>query len=141
MVFGCLVSSINRCPWPKDVTISWPHVRCRCLAKRGTCGSGFTTMWSVGSGRVVNLSLANKLPEHAARLAAVLALVGDVEAAEVGSGEMEAGIALAQHYAAEGLRLFGASRVSADLREAQQLLVWLRTKWPEPLISLPDRRR
>jgi hypothetical protein len=82
--------------------------------------------------------LANKLPEHAARIGAVLALVDNVEAGEVGSGEMEAGIALAQHYAAEGLRLFGASRVSADLREAQQLLVWLHTKWPGPLISLPD---
>jgi hypothetical protein len=82
--------------------------------------------------------LANKLPEHAARLAAVLALVDDIEATEVGSAEMDAGIALAQHYAAEGLRLFSASRVRADLREAQQLLVWLHTKWLEPLISLPD---
>ncbi len=82
--------------------------------------------------------LANKLPEHAARLAAVLTLVADINASEISAGEMEAGIALAQHYAAEAMRLFGASRVSGDLREAQRLLEWLRTAWTEPVVSLPD---
>src|SRR5262249_7034208 len=48
---------------------------------------------------------------HAARIAAVLTLVANLEADEIRSGEMEAGIALAQHYVAEALRLFGASRV------------------------------
>jgi hypothetical protein len=51
---------------------------------------------------------------------------------------MEAGILLAQHYAAEAMRMFGASRVSGDLREAQQLLAWLLTVWTEPRVSLPD---
>jgi hypothetical protein len=82
--------------------------------------------------------LGNKLPEHAARIAAVLTLVDNIEAGEVASAEMEAGIALAQHYAAEALRLFAASRVSDGLRVAQQLLTWLQTVWPETLISLPD---
>jgi hypothetical protein len=82
--------------------------------------------------------LANKLPEHAARIAAVLTLVSDIEAGEVAGGEMAAGIQLAQHYAAEAMRLFGASRVSAELHEARQLLAWLHTNWQEPLISLPD---
>jgi hypothetical protein len=82
--------------------------------------------------------LANKLPEHAARIAAVLALVDNIEAGEVGSGEMEAGIALAEHYVAEALRLFGASRISGDLREAEQLRQWLLTSWREPVVSLPD---
>jgi hypothetical protein len=82
--------------------------------------------------------LGNKLPEHAARIGAVLTLVDNIEAGEVGSSEMEAGIALAQHYALEALRLFAASRVSDDLRVAQQLLTWLHTTWPEPLVSLPD---
>jgi hypothetical protein len=81
---------------------------------------------------------ANKLPEHAARIAAVLTLVDNVSAGEVGGDEMAAGIALAQHYAAEAMRVFGASRVSGDLHEAQQLLTWLLTAWPEPRISLPD---
>ena len=82
--------------------------------------------------------LANKLPEHAARIAAVLTLVDKIDAGEVGPAEMEAGIALAQHYAVEAMRLFGASRVSGDLREAHQLLEWLRTGWREPRVSLPD---
>ena len=81
--------------------------------------------------------LANKLPEHAARIAGVLTLVGDITASEIGWAQ-EAGILLAQHYAAEALRLFGASRVSGELWEAQQLLTWLLTVWPEPLVSLPD---
>jgi hypothetical protein len=82
--------------------------------------------------------VGNKLPEHAARIAAVLTLVQDIEAGEVCTAEMEAGIALAQHYASEAMRLFGASRVSGKLREAQKLRTWLLTAWPEPLVSLPD---
>jgi hypothetical protein len=36
------------------------------------------------------------------------------------------------------MRLFGASRVSADLKEAQRLLAWLRLTWRQPYVSLPD---
>jgi hypothetical protein len=82
--------------------------------------------------------LANKLPEHAARLAAILTLTGDVDAGEITSAALEAGIALSEHYATEALRLFGASRVNSDLRLAQRLLDWLLTQWKEPNISLPD---
>lgn len=82
--------------------------------------------------------LANKLPEHAARIAAVLSLVDKIDAGEVGPAEMEAGIALAQHYVVEAMRLFGASGVNDDLREAHQLLEWLRTGWGETRVSLPD---
>lgn len=81
--------------------------------------------------------LANKLPEHAARLAAVLSLVHDIDAGEVSSEALAAGIELAQHYAAEALRLFGASQVSGKLQDAQRLLQWLHSQ-PGPLISLPD---
>jgi hypothetical protein len=81
--------------------------------------------------------LANKLPEHAARIAAVLTLTRDIEACDVAIAEMEAGILLAQHYAAEALRLFGASRVSADLHRAQQLLAWLHGR-DKRVVSLPD---
>ena len=74
--------------------------------------------------------LANKLPEHAARIAAVLTLANDIAASEVGTDEMRASIELTQHYAAEAMRLFSAGRVSADLREAEQLRVWLLTPGP-----------
>jgi hypothetical protein len=79
--------------------------------------------------------IANKLPEHAARLAAVRALVNDIHAATVGANAMQAGIALAEHYAVEALRLFGRSRVHVDLRVAQRLLDWLLGTWSEPVIS------
>lgn len=82
--------------------------------------------------------LANKLPEHAARIAAVLTLVGDIEAGDVGRVEMEGGISLAEHYAVEALRLFGASRIHADVLLAQRLEAWLLIQWHEPNISLPD---
>jgi Protein of unknown function (DUF3987) len=82
--------------------------------------------------------LANKLPEHATRLAAVLALVNDIDAAEVSAADIEAGILLAQHYAAEAMRLFGAGQIDGDLHEAQRLLNWLQNIWPEPTVSLPD---
>jgi hypothetical protein len=82
--------------------------------------------------------LANKLPEHAARLAAVLALVADVEFNEISAEYLSAGILLAQHYAAEALRMFEGSQVSPDLLLAQKLLGWLRGSWNECAISLPD---
>jgi hypothetical protein len=83
--------------------------------------------------------LANKLAEHAARLASVLALVRDIEAAEIAAEDMAAGIVLAQHYAAEALRLFGTSSINPDLRLARQALDWmLSPRWGKPAISLPD---
>jgi hypothetical protein len=82
--------------------------------------------------------LANKLPEHAARIAAVLAVIRNIEAGEIAAAEIGAGILIAQHYADEALRLWGASRVSPELRKAQLLLVWLLTVWPAPVVSLPD---
>ena len=69
--------------------------------------------------------LANKLPEHAARLAAVLALVSDFEVNEIAAEQMAAGIMLAQHYVAEALRMFEGSRIKSELILAQRLLGWL----------------
>jgi hypothetical protein len=82
--------------------------------------------------------LGNKLPEHAARLAAVLSVVRDLDSAAISDDEIRAGICLAEHYAAEALRLFGTRQTSADLLLAQRLLAWLLRQWPEPAISLPD---
>ena len=82
--------------------------------------------------------LANKLPEHAARLAGILMLVDDPTAPEIDGAHMAFGIELAEHYGAEALRLFAAGRVGDDLRLAQRLLDWLQTGLQEPLVSLPD---
>jgi Protein of unknown function (DUF3987) len=83
------------------------------------------------------VGLANKLPEHAARIAAVLTLVTDIERGEVASLEMESAVAIVQHYANEALRLFGARTVRSELGEAQQLLTWLHRR-VDSIVSLPD---
>lgn len=82
-------------------------------------------------------AFANKVPEHAARIAAVLALVDDLGASEVSAQHMAAGVILATHYTAEALRLNAAGQVSGDLLLAQKLVDWL-AGWPEPLVALPD---
>jgi hypothetical protein len=83
-------------------------------------------------------AFANKLPEHAARLAAALTLLQDLEGSDIHKVEMQAGLAMADHYTAEALRLVGGSQVNAHLRLAQRLIDWLLTQWSEPFISLPD---
>jgi hypothetical protein len=95
---------------------------------------------SIGQGGALEpvKGFANKLPEHAARLAAVLALVENINAHEISVDDLERGIALAEHYATEALRVFEFSRANADLVLAQRLLHWMQKKWPEPVISLPD---
>jgi hypothetical protein len=51
---------------------------------------------------------------------------------------MEAGIELVQHHANEALRLDAAGRIPAKQRTALRLLDWLKTKWGDSLVSLPD---
>jgi hypothetical protein len=65
-----------------------------------------------------------KMAEHAGRLAAVLAAYADPDAIDVDDHSMSCGIALAQHFAAELLRLHGAAAVNPDLRLAAKLLAW-----------------
>jgi hypothetical protein len=81
---------------------------------------------------------ANKMPEHAARLAGVLTLVEDFGAPAIDPANMQRGIELVEHHACEALRLFEASQISADLALAQRLLDWVHRQWPEEAISLPD---
>jgi hypothetical protein len=65
-----------------------------------------------------------KAAEHAGRLAAVLAVYADPDAGEVGAEHVACGVELAQHYAAEMLRLRGAVGVTPELRQAEALLRW-----------------
>jgi len=80
----------------------------------------------------------NKLPEHAGRLAGVLRAVEDLDAAAASEADFANGIILAEHYAAEALRLNEGARIRAKLRQAQQLLDWLHDEWMEEYVSLPD---
>jgi Protein of unknown function (DUF3987) len=84
-------------------------------------------------------AFANKMPEHAARLGGVLTLVEQVDADEVSSHHLEAGILLAEHYAAEARRLHDAGQPDPELELAQRVLDWLVGEWSgRPLISVPD---
>ena len=74
------------------------------------------------------LSLANKLAEHVARLAAVLTIVNDALAGEVTAEAIEMAAELARHYAAEALRLAQGGAGDPDMQAAQQLLAWLKSR-------------
>jgi hypothetical protein len=80
-------------------------------------------------------SFGAKAAEHAGRLAAVLTVYGEPDAMEVSSEAMACGIALAQHYGAELLRLQDAATVSPDLRLATKLLLWWQER-PDPRLHL-----
>jgi hypothetical protein len=87
--------------------------------------------------------LANKLGNHAARLATVLTLINDLNATTVAANTLADAIVLARYYAGEALRIRDASQVNADLALAERLLGWLLTEWREKesdnrLVSLPD---
>lgn len=85
--------------------------------------------------------LANKAPEHAARIAGVLTLVANLSAAEISAEHMEAGIELVQHHIAEALRLDMAGQVPEKQRTAMRLLEWLWAGWGDDHVSLPDITR
>jgi len=87
--------------------------------------------------------LANKLPEHAARIAAVLALVETFDCEtmlckEVSESHIQAGIALARFYASEALRLFNAGMGDPNIVLAERLLQWLHDLPEREYITLPD---
>jgi hypothetical protein len=118
---------------PRELPLDWP-ARQKWI--------GFADHVELRLGRGGELApvrgFGNKLAEHAARLAAVLRLIDDIEAATIGAAHMEAGIVLAEYYAAEALRLSEAVRISAQLLKANNLLDWLQDNWEEDNISLPD---
>lgn len=81
--------------------------------------------------------LANKAPEHAARLAATIEAFENLSAETISEERMKAGIELVEHYLAEALRIYASIRDSPDLRLAEITLDWLRN-WPEEAFSPRD---
>lgn len=88
--------------------------------------------------------LANKIPEHAARLAAVMAVFENLEMMELDEHVLGRGIKLAQWYLGEALRLAEVGSISEDVRLGESLLSWLQDSWPNKtndggrLVSPPD---
>jgi hypothetical protein len=68
---------------------------------------------------------ASKAAEHAARLAAVVALFHDPEIAELDAEAFNQGARLADFYGGEMLRLCGAAAIGVELIEAEQLRHWI----------------
>ncbi|MDW8358947.1 DUF3987 domain-containing protein, partial [Thermus sp.] len=69
--------------------------------------------------------LASKVPEHALRLAGVLATFQDPEVAVLDKELVAKGIYLAQHYLREAQRLEKAFQIPRELRFADEVLEWL----------------
>jgi hypothetical protein len=90
--------------------------------------------------------LANKVPEHAARIAGVLAMFDDPDVPELDHSVLSRGITLAKWYLGEALRLAEVGYVSEDVRLAEAALRWLQDSWPHVdgvrdggrLFSVPD---
>jgi hypothetical protein len=79
---------------------------------------------------------ANKLPEHAARIAGVLHYVNDQRCGSISRVTLLRAIKIACFFASEALRLGQAGSCSPELFRAEKLLDWLKTSWNEPLIGL-----
>jgi len=82
--------------------------------------------------------LANKLPEHALRIAATIALTENIYTENLEYRYLKMGIDIASYYASEALRLFDEGRLDPDIMLAEKLLYWLHNNWSEENISLPD---
>lgn len=79
---------------------------------------------------------ANKLPEHAARIAGVLTLIEEPSALAIKSETFGRATIIAEYFAGQSLRLFDAGMASPGIRLAEILLAWLHNKWPEPFVGL-----
>lgn len=79
---------------------------------------------------------ANKLPEHAARIAGVLTLADDIAAPSIAHDALYRRIRIAEYFASEALRLFDAGMVDPEIPLDEELLYWLQTKWAEPFVGL-----
>ena len=71
-------------------------------------------------------SLASKASEHISRLAGTFAIFDGDDA--IHEEQIDRALRLMLHYLDEALRLWGAGKVKTELKLAQELLDWLRTK-------------
>ncbi|AGT08121.1 YfjI family protein [Paracoccus aminophilus] len=81
---------------------------------------------------------ASKAAEQAARIAGVLTLWTDLDAAEVAPAAMDWGLELAEFYLGEAQRLAEAGAVSEETGRAELLRRWLLDSWPHAEIVPSD---
>ena len=70
--------------------------------------------------------LANKAPEHAARLAGILSVIKG--ASVISAEELESGIELMNYYLNEAIRMADAGHINQEVKDASLLLGWMREK-------------
>lgn len=70
-------------------------------------------------------AFASKAAEHVLRLAGVLRLVEDLDAAEIDEATLRRAIGLGEFYLSEALRLAGSAQADPELTAAQRLYDWL----------------
>ena len=82
---------------------------------------------------------ASKAAEQAARIAGVLTLWADLEAAQVSRNTMQSGIALARFYLLEAQRLASVALVSGVVSKAEALRQWMLSEsWGKPWLTCRD---
>lgn len=81
---------------------------------------------------------ANKLPEHALRIGATIALFNDINIGVLNFESLKQSIELADFYAIELLRLCDEGLTDPKIVLAEKLLAWIDDHWKEENISLPD---
>lgn len=81
---------------------------------------------------------ASKAAEQACRISGVLALWRDLNAPSVTAIDAANGIALAQYYLSEALRLADAATVRAETDRAERLRRWLLDEWPDVQVLTGD---
>ncbi|WP_443137024.1 DUF3987 domain-containing protein [Mameliella sp. AT18] len=90
------------------------------------------------SGDLANVTgYARKAAEQAARIAGVLTLWRDLDAPAVTAPDMGDGIALAQFYLSEAVRLADAATVSQEIDRAEALRKWLLESWEHSDVMVP----
>jgi len=74
------------------------------------------------------IGFAAKLPEHAVRIAAVMAFFESSSTTEISGAALSAGIKIARFHAAEALRIIGLGSVDEDSENAHALITWIRSQ-------------
>ncbi|HEY8124549.1 MAG TPA: DUF3987 domain-containing protein [Methylocystis sp.] len=73
-------------------------------------------------------AFANKAAEHAARIAAVITVIENIKAMEIGADAMKNAITLIDWYLGEACRLDHDVLITSELRRAAALLKWLQAQ-------------
>ena len=81
---------------------------------------------------------ASKAQEQAARIAGILTLWEDLDAAEVPAETMANAIKLAEYYLSEAARLVNGASIPADIAQAEKLRIWLVESWDKPEVLPGD---